>query len=328
MPDRTASEGPKIGLALASGGARGSAHAGVLKVLEREGIKVSAVAGTSIGAMVGGAYAAGAPVEWIEREWLNTNLPRMVRNFFPTFPRAGLSSGGELRKYLKSVFGDLRIENLKIPFAAVATDVDTGEAVVLREGPLVDALRASTAIPGIFFPVKWKGRILVDGGLVEPLPVRVCRELGAEIVIAVDITPKPRPTTPEGRRVWRRLAQRLGEELKGRTWVPASLVGLLAEVAEEQEKEERPLPGLYTVINQSVAIFQQEILRLKLTLWPADVLVRPKLPPKINYLRAAEGIRAGEEAMEAALPQLRALLSQSRLTTPDRGKLWPPGCGK
>ena len=282
---------------------------GVLKVLEREGIKVSAIAGSSIGAMVGGAYAAGASVERIEQEWLNTDLPKVVRSFLPTFPRAGLSSGGELRKYLKSMFGDLRIEDLEIPFAAVACDLDTGEAVVLREGPLVDALRASTAIPGIFFPVRWGRRFLVDGGLVEPLPVRFCRELGAEIVIGVDIVPRPRPTTPEGRRTWRRLAQRLGEELKGRTWVPASLVGLLAEVAEEGAQEERPLPGLYTVINQAVAIFQQEILRLKLTLWPADVLVRPELPPRVSYLRAAEGIRAGEQAMEAALPELRALLS-------------------
>ena len=307
--ERTPSEGPRIGLALASGGARGSAHVGVLKVLEREGIKVSAIAGSSIGAMVGGAYAAGASVERIEQEWLNTDLPKVVRSFLPTFPRAGLSSGGELRKYLKSMFGDLRIEDLEIPFAAVACDLDTGETVVLREGPLVDALRASSAIPGIFFPVRWGRRILVDGGLVEPLPVRVCRELGAEIVIGVDIVPRPRPTTPEGRRTWRRLAQRLGEELKGRTWVPASLVGLLAELAEEGTQEERPLPGLYTVINQAVAIFQQEILRLKLTLWPADVLVRPELPPVVSYLRAAEGIRAGERAMEAALPELRALLS-------------------
>jgi len=281
---------------------------GVLKVLEREGIKVSAIAGSSIGAMVGGAYAAGVSVKRIEEEWLNTDLPKVVRSFLPTFPRAGLSSGGELRKYLHSVLGDVHIEALEIPFAAVATDIDTGEAVVLREGPLVDALRASTAIPGIFYPVRWGKRVLVDGGLVEPLPVRISRELGAEVVIGVDIVPTPRPTTPEGRRAWRRLTQRLGEELKNRTWIPASLAGLLAEVADE--REERPLPGVYSIINQAVAIFQQEILRLKLTLWPADLLIRPELPPEVSYLRAAEGIRAGEEAMEQALPQLRALLSQ------------------
>lgn len=309
--NRTCVEGTKIGLALASGGARGSAHVGVLKVLEREGIKISAVAGSSIGAMVGGAYAAGVSVERIEQEWLNTDLPKVVRSFLPTFPRAGLSSGGELRKYLRSVLGDVRIEELPIPFAAVACDIDTGEMVVLREGSLVDALRASVSIPGIFYPVRWQGRLLVDGGLVEPLPVRVCRELGAEIVIGVDIVPAPRPTTPERRRTWGRLALRLGEELKSRTWIPGSLVGLLEEVFRERPEDERPLPGIYSIVNQAVAIFEQEILRLKLTLWPADLLIRPKLPSAgVSYLRAAEGIRAGEEAMEAALPTLRALIAE------------------
>jgi hypothetical protein len=97
---------------------------------------------------VGGAYAAGVSVERIEQEWLNTDLPKVVRSFLPTFPRAGLSSGGELRKYLRSVLGDVRIEELSIPFAAVACDIDTGEMVVLREGPLVDALRASVSALG------------------------------------------------------------------------------------------------------------------------------------------------------------------------------------
>jgi len=284
---------------------------GVLKVLEREGVKISAVAGSSIGAMVGGAYAAGVSVDRIEQEWLNTDLPKVARSFLPTFPRAGLSSGGELRKYLRSVLGDVRIEDLPTPFAAVACDINTGEMVVLREGPLVDALRASVSIPGIFNPVRWQGRLLVDGGLVEPLPVRVCRELGPQIVIGVDIVPAPRPTTRERRRTWGRLAARLGEDLKSRTWIPESLVGLLEEVFRERPEDERPLPGIYSIVNQAVVIFEQEILRLKLTLWPADLLVRPKLPSiGVSYLRAAEGIRAGEEAMERALPQLRVLLSQ------------------
>lgn len=288
-----------MGLALASGGARGSAHAGVLKVLEREGIEVSAVAGSSIGAMVGGAYAAGAPVERIEEEWLNTDLPRVVRSFFPTFPRAGLSSGSELRKYLKSLFGDLQIEDLKLPFAAVATDLDTGEAVVLRQGSLVEAIRASGSIPGLFRPVQWQGRLLVDGGLVAPIPVKACRELGAEIVVAVDITPRPRPTQ-EGQTRRVAFSNRLGVRHPRK---------LGTERAGDRE-EERPLPGLKSLLDQTVAIMLQEISRLGLELWPADLVVRPEFPGRITWLRAAEGIRAGEEAMEAALPQLRSLLSQ------------------
>jgi NTE family protein len=303
-------EGVKIGLALASGGARGSAHVGVLKVLEAEGIPISAVTGSSIGALVGGAYAAGVSVERIEQEWLNTNLPKVVRSFLPTFPRAGLSSGGELRKYLQELIGDVRIEELPIPFAAMGCDIDTGEGVVLDHGPLADAMRASSSIPGIFQPVRWEGHLLVDGGLVEPLPVRLCRDLGADLVIGVDIVPAPYPSTPDRRRLWDRLGEGLRERVTNRTWVPGSLTELLDDMFRERPEDERPLPGVYSIINQSTAIFQQEILHLKLTLWPADLLVHPNLPRGLNYLRAAEGVRAGEQAMKKALPKLRSLLAE------------------
>ena len=300
----------KIGLALASGGARGSAHAGVLKVLEAEGISVSAVTGSSIGAMVGGVYAAGVPIERIEQEWLNTNLPKVVRSFLPTFPRAGLSSGEEVRRYLHELLGDVQVEELQIPFAAVGCDIDTGEAVILDHGPLVDAIRASASIPGIFHPVRWERHLLVDGGLVEPLPVRLCRDYDVDIVIGVDIVPAPYPTTADRRSLWDRLGQGLKERATSQTWIPGSLAELLDDVFREQTEEERPLPGVYSVINQSVAIFQQEILHLKLTLWPADLIIHPDLPRGLNYTRAAEGIRAGEEAMQQALPELRALIEE------------------
>ncbi len=297
----------RVGLALGSGGARGAAHVGVLKVLEREGVKISAIAGSSIGAMVGGAYAAGIPLSRIEEEWLTTSRTRLLRSFLPTFPRTGLSSGAGLRRYLREILGEVRIEELPIPFAAVATDLDTGEAVVLRSGPLVEAIRASTAIPGVFQPVRWEGRLLVDGGMVEPLPVRVCRELGAEVVIAVDTNPAPRPTTPQARRPWGILSQTLREGLLHRPWVPTSLVEVLREYGRESPSI-RPLPGIFEILNQSAAILVQEILRLKLVLEPPDIYIRPKFREERSYLRAKENIRAGEEAMEEALPKLYELL--------------------
>jgi NTE family protein len=299
--------GKRVGLALGSGGARGAAHVGVLKVLEREDIKVSAIAGSSIGAMVGGAYAAGLPLARIEEEWLTANRPRLLRSFLPTFPRAGLSSGAGLRRYLREVLGDVGIEHLPTPFAAVATDLDTGEAVVLRQGPLVEAICASTAIPGIFQPVRLGGRLLVDGGLVEPLPVRICRELGAEIVIAVDTNPAPRPITPQVRRPWRALSQTLQEGLFRRPWVPASLAEVLKEYGEKRPFPS-PLPGIFEVLNQAAAILLQEALRLKLAADPPDIYLRPKFREERSYLRAKENIQAGEEAMAKALPKLRALL--------------------
>lgn len=299
----------KVGLALGSGGARGAAHVGVLKVLEREGIKISAIAGASIGAMVGGAYAAGLPLSRIEEEWLTTSRTKLLRSFLPTFPRTGLSSGAGLRRYLREILGDVRIEELPIPFAAVATDLDTGEAVVLRSGPLVDAIRASTAIPGVFQPVHWEGRLLVDGGMVEPLPVRICRELGADVVVAVDTNPAPRPTTPEVRRPWAALSRTLRQGLLHRPWVPASLTEVLDEYSRERSAL-RPLPGIFEILNQSAAILVQEILRLKLVLEPPDIYIRPKFREERSYLRAKENIRAGEEAMEEALPALLSLLKR------------------
>ncbi|MEW6217449.1 MAG: patatin-like phospholipase family protein [Candidatus Bipolaricaulota bacterium] len=310
--NRTPAERAKIGVALSSGGARGAAHAGVLKALAHEGIRISALSGSSIGAVVGGAYSAGLSPERIEQEWLNTDFPRVVRSFLPTFPRAGLSSGGGLRKYLRSALGDVRIEDLPLPFAAVACDLDTGKEAVLHEGPLVDALQASAAIPGIFYPVRWQGKFLVDGGLVEPLPVRACRDLGAEIVIAVDVVPAPCPASVERHRLWQRLPARLAKEMQNRTWVPSSLAGLLEDVFADQSDTGRSIPGIYSILNQAVAIFQQEILRLKLALWPADLLIQPDLSSAgASYLHAADAVRAGEEAMEAALPPLRLLIEGS-----------------
>lgn len=297
----------RVGLALGSGGARGAAHVGVLKVLEREGIKIAAIAGSSIGALVGGAYAAGIPVSRLEGEWLATTRAKLLRRFLPTLSRTGLSSGAGLRRYLREILGVVRIEELSIPFAAVATDLDTGEPVVLRSGPLVEAICASTAIPGVFPPVRLDGRLLVDGGMVDPLPVRICQELGAEVVVAVDTNPAPRPLTVQGRRPWGTLSRTLREGLLQRPWVPTGLLEVLKEYNREGASV-RPLPGIFEILNQSAAILIQEILRLKLLLDPPEIYIRPKFREERSYLRAKENIRAGEEAMEEALPKLLALL--------------------
>lgn len=298
----------RIGVALGSGGARGAAHTGVLKVLQREGIDISVVAGSSIGALVGAAHAVGVPIEDVEREWLATDVHKILRGFLPTFPRAGLSSGAELRRMLVALLGNTDIQELPIPFAAVACDIDTGEAVVLREGSLVDAVRASTAIPGLFRPVRWNGRVLVDGGLVDPVPVGSCRALGAGVVIAVDITPRPVPTTSRGRGVWERIGDSLHEGLAHRAWVPSSLTELLEHGM--RERPERPLPGLYSILNQSISIMGQEVLRQKMILDPPDILIQPKLSLTImSYLRAKDGIEAGERAAEEALPEIRRILA-------------------
>jgi NTE family protein len=279
----------------------------VLKVLVREGIEIHAVAGSSIGSLVGAAHALGLPAEEMEREWLATDVPRLLRGFLPTFPRAGLSSGHEFYRLLVQLLGQVRIEDLPVPYAAVACDFDTGEEVVLRKGLLPDAVRASTAVPGVFHPVRWEDRLLVDGGMVDPVPVDACRDLGADVVIAVDVTPTPIPTTARARGVWQRIGDHVGE-LGQHAWVPSSLIELLDNAFHE--RTERPLPGLYSILNQSISILVQEILRQRLILSPPDLLIRPNLSLTfMSYFKAQDGIAAGERAAEAALPDIRRLIA-------------------
>src|SRR5919205_2584403 len=177
---------PRLGLALSGGAARGIAHVGVLKVFEEEGVRVDCVAGTSAGALVGGALAAGMPVEEIERlgrrlRW--RDLGRM------TLSRLGAQTNAPTEEFVRARYPVTRFEELPVPFAAVATDLLTGAAVVMRdEGDLAFAVRASCALPGWYVPVTdARGRQLVDGGLVANLPTSVVRALGAEVVVAVDV---------------------------------------------------------------------------------------------------------------------------------------------
>jgi NTE family protein len=177
---------PRLGLALSGGGARGIAHVGVLKVLAEHGIRVDCVAGTSAGALVGGALAAGMPVEEIEKVGRTLRWRDFGRM---TLSRLGVQSNVSLEEYVRAHFPVTRFEELPVPFAAVATDLQTGARVVMRdEGDLGFAIRASCAIPGWYVPVTdSEGRQLVDGGLVANLPVSVARTLGAEVVVAVDV---------------------------------------------------------------------------------------------------------------------------------------------
>lgn len=191
---------PKIGLALGSGGARGWAHVGVLRALREMGIVPDVVAGASIGALVGAVWAAGR-FEAFEREIGALNLLALSRFFVePRFWVQGIYSGKTVMRWLErpDLLGDRTFADLPIPFAAVATDFYREEAVTLREGKLSEAVRASISIPGVFDPVSREGRILVDGGLTDPVPVAAARALGAEVVIAVDLngdaaTPPARP---------------------------------------------------------------------------------------------------------------------------------------
>ncbi|CAM3694879.1 patatin-like phospholipase family protein [Mesobacillus zeae] len=176
---------PKIGLALGSGGARGFAHLGAIKVLRDEGIPVDMIAGSSMGAMVGCFYGAGLDIGRLYK--LSTAFKRKYYLDF-TVPKMGFISGKRVKELIRIFTQGKNIQELDIPVAVVATDLVTGEKVVFREGPIADAVRASIAIPGIFVPEKLNGRILVDGGVADRIPVSVVREMGADLVVAIDVS--------------------------------------------------------------------------------------------------------------------------------------------
>ncbi|MCU9612218.1 patatin-like phospholipase family protein [Caldibacillus lycopersici] len=175
---------PKIGLALGSGGARGLAHIGVIKVLEEANIPIHMIAGSSIGSLIGAFYAAGHNVE----EMLKITSAFKRKYFLDiTIPKLGFIAGNRIKDFIRLFTYNKNIEDLSIPLAITATDIHTGEKVIFKQGPIADAVRASIAIPGIFVPETWNGRVLVDGGVIDRVPVSVVKEMGAEIIIAVDV---------------------------------------------------------------------------------------------------------------------------------------------
>jgi len=187
----------KIGYALGGGAARGLSHIGVLKALEEHSIFPDIVTGTSIGALIGALYAGGIKIGDIEQLALRLDFKRLVLLADMTLPLSGLIGGKRVISLLKSILGDLTFSHLKYDFACVATDIKTGEQVVIHDGSLIEAVRASISLPGIFTPVCIKGRYLVDGGLVNEVPVSVCREMGAEYVIGVNVIPEPSRMMPK-----------------------------------------------------------------------------------------------------------------------------------
>ena len=180
---------PRLGLALGGGSARGFAHIGVLKSLEQAGIRPETVAGTSAGSLVGAFWCAGFSAWQMEEVALRTR--EVDLSDLSPGSRRGLMAGDALARFVNDTLKGARIEDLKTRFGAVATDLRTGETVLLRSGSVADAVRASCSIPGVFVPRELGGRELVDGGLVSPLPVRSVRQLGADVVLAVDVAAKP-----------------------------------------------------------------------------------------------------------------------------------------
>jgi NTE family protein len=267
----------KIGLALSGGAARGLAHVGVLDVLQKEGIPIDMIAGTSAGAVMGAVYASGQDTGKMIEQALDTRWKR-IPMIDPSFPKTGFIKGRKIKNLLSSFLGgNIKFSDLKIPFACVATDIDTGEEVVINSGSVPDALRASISIPGIFTIVKWEGRYLVDGGLSTPVPVNVVKHMGSDFVIAVNVNPH--------------VSDRMGKSNK---------------IRAEAHKE----PHIFQVIMQSIYITTYAVALHSLK--AADVVIEPDLGHigAGDFQKAQELVTLGQQAAREAIPEIKKKLGE------------------
>ena len=298
----------RIGLALGGGAARGWAHIGVIRALADAGIEPDIVCGTSIGALVGAAYVGGE-LDQLET-WVRSLRLQTVVSFLDFSLNGGLIKGEKLIEFFRSHFVDRDIHDLARPFGAVATDLRRGREVWLREGRVTDAVRASIALPGLFTPVQRDSSWLVDGGLVNPVPVSLCRAMDADLVIAVDLNSdllgrhlKPKAAKPPARHA-SDAPETLADTVMAQIEARMSRFGFDNASGPE-------VPAMLDVLASSINIMQVLITRSRLAGEPADVMVTPLLADLglMEFHRADVGIAAGRRAVEAVLPQLRARLN-------------------
>ena len=293
---------PRIGLALGSGSARGWAHIGVIRALADLGIAPDIICGTSIGALVGAAYAT-QNLGKLEKWTCNLTLQDII-SYLDFSLNGGMIKGNKLIDFFRRNFEDQIITALPIAFAAVATDLGNGREVWLKEGKIMEAVRASIALPGLFAPVERDGRWLVDGGLVNPVPVSLCRALGADLVIAVDLN-----LDIIGRHLKKaaKAESRLAKH-------PTGIAKILRKSVEEgmlslnltSEGTTKP-PSMFDVIATSINIMQARITRSRLAGDPPEILVAPRLAHLglMEFHRAEFAIAEGRKAVEEILPMLR-----------------------
>lgn len=307
--------GPRIGLALGSGSARGWAHLGVLDALEETGIRPVVVTGASVGALVAAAYASGQRLRL--EEWVRT-LTRVDvwRLLDTTFRGGGVMRGNRLMHAIGEQIEDCRIEDLPVGFGAVAADLDTGEEIWLRSGPMLAAVRASSGMPGLFTPIWHQDRWMIDGGVVNPVPVTLCRALGADYVIAVNLnvpvssrwSVKRQPTAlPEVK------PATVDEPVAGTAvgWAFADKWNeLLSGLVDTMKSERDPEPGLFEVMAASIHIMQDQIARSRMAGDPPNLTISPDLShfQLMDFHRADEAIAAGRAAVAPLVPQLERLV--------------------
>lgn len=306
---------PRVGLVLGSGSARGWAHIGVIEALEEGGIPVDLVTGSSIGAYVGAIYAAGGLASLKEFAY-RMDFKKVLSYIDVVFPRSGFIDGKKVVELFSMHSGARTFDDLRIPLRIVATDLGTGQKVVLSSGDVGEAIRASISVPGVMTPVNREGRWLVDGGVVDPVPVGEARAMGAGVVIAVDLN---------AGRISRRKPERTREttksvppgdevelpELVTRLMEPYGQVGkkLKTKISQWFNKNNSK-PHILDVLGSSLSIMQEQIARINLAMEPADVLIRPRLGDLklFDFDQAERAVQEGYRRTKEQIEDIQELL--------------------
>lgn len=325
--------GGKVGLVLGSGGSKGFAHIGVIQVLEEMGVPIHVVVGTSAGALVAAVWAAGRLPEFYEKV-RELGFLETISFFDPVFPRTSLLGGRRIRKFIREYLDDLRMEELKPKTAVMATDLVTGQPVILDYGPAADAVMASVSIPGFFPPVKLFGRLLIDGGVSRPLPLDAAHRLGADLTIAVNLHIGLDP-----------VVQNLSEEEKARPVVDEEiwqreddeeLIDILKdyiksgrEVMEDHEKvktwlDSSRMPNIYRVILGAFGIMELSITRNIIRRSPPTVLIEPNLLGRgiFEFQNGEEAVEEGRRAAKTAKKEIKKKIIPHVRGAPSAAKRW------
>jgi NTE family protein len=308
---------PKIAVALGSGAARGWSHMGVFQGLRDLGIEPEIVAGSSIGALVGAAYAADQ-IDRLEDWARGLDWRGILKYMDPTLLGGGLIEGEKLSDLVGQYVKDLTFEELPRQLGVVATELDTGREIWIQEGPVIEAVRASIGLPGLFTPLERNGSWLVDGGLTNPVPVSLCRAMGAEIVIAVNLNgdilgrhfrdDKGTERREEGE-AKTDLLERFSDQLKSTFNVHKD------ELFSRLFGRSRDNPGLYEVLASSINVMQDRITRSRMAGDPPDIIITPRLSRfgLLEFDRAEEAIAEGRAAVERMRAALEALVLKTSL---------------
>jgi NTE family protein len=294
---------PSIGIALSGGAARAFAHIGVLRTLVANGLQPDIITGTSMGAVIGGCYAAGQ-LDAVA-DWANSLTRRRLLGYLDvSLSGASLISGSRLARQLEATIGKTKIESLEPRCAAIATEIDTGHEVWLTRGRLLEALRASYALPGVFAPVRIGGRWLLDGALVNPVPVSAARALDARLVIGVNTNAD---LFGRGATIQSHGFDDDDEAIPGWDAEPNWRGRVRADKLLRRKMFGRAgRPGLPTVMIEAYSVMQDRITRARLAGDPADIMISPRLGHigMFDFHRAAEAIQVGAEAAERSLEQI------------------------